>query len=475
MYKSFVLHPFIKRLRAHPGFSSADRELIAEAEAHPAYCVASRACVQRCRHASRAHAQQWNVYGSGIGIMQRRALLCRGTLCAVLVRRLMCFQGQCGAKKALHHACCVISRRHFLVSKNAAETLFEKGQRLYGEQRYREAAESWGQAALLQHAPSHAFLSSLLIDGRADVPKDEQRAFEFASGGAALGCVHSKGALGRCLVHGAGVAGDIGRGLALARESAAAGSSFGQFVLGTCYDSGCGVAKDDAEAVQWFRLAAAQGHAAAQCNLGGMFGDGDGVAKDDAEAVQWFRLAAAQGDSIAQCNLGLMLEKGQGVAKDDAEAVIWFRLAAAQGNPFAQRKLGCMFGNGDGVDQDDVEAEQWFRLAAAQGDSIAQFNLGLMFEKGQGVAKDDAEAVQWFRLAAAQEHPCATCALKRLGAVHCIDGDHPQISIDEDTQELCNHFFPNSCCQNLRWRFLKFAAGCSMTQSPNDVLSFVPR
>ena len=238
MYKSFELHPFIQRLRAHPGFSSADRELIAEAEAHPAYCSASRACVQRYRHASRAPAQQWNVYGSGIGLRQRRALLCRGALCAVLVRKLMRFQGQYGVMNALHHACCVISRRHFLVSKNAAETLFEKGQRLYGEQRYREAAESWGQAALLQHAPSHAFLSSLLFEGRADVAKDEQRAFEFASGGAALGCAHSKGALGRCLVYGAGVAKDVGRGLALARESAAAGSSFGQFVVGRCYDAG---------------------------------------------------------------------------------------------------------------------------------------------------------------------------------------------------------------------------------------------
>ena len=137
--------------------------------------------MQRCRHASQAPAQQWNVYGSGIGLRQRRALICRGALCAVLVRKLMRFQGRCGAMNALHHACCVISRRHFLVSKNAAETLFEKGQRLYGEQRYREAAESWGQAALLQHAPSHAVASSLLFRGRADLPMDERRAYEFAS------------------------------------------------------------------------------------------------------------------------------------------------------------------------------------------------------------------------------------------------------------------------------------------------------
>jgi hypothetical protein len=122
MYKSFELHPFIQRLRAHPGLASADRELITEAEAHPAYCFVSRACVQhweamlRYRHLSRAPAQQWNVYGSGIGLRQWRALLCRGALCAVLVSRLMRFQGRQVAMNALHHACCVISRRHFLVA-----------------------------------------------------------------------------------------------------------------------------------------------------------------------------------------------------------------------------------------------------------------------------------------------------------------------------------------------------------------------
>jgi TPR repeat protein len=144
--------------------------------------------MQRCRHESRAHAQQWNVYGFGIGLRQRLALLRQGAVCAVLVQKLIRFLGVYRMRNALHHACCVISRRHFLVSKNAAETLFQEGQRLYGEQRYREAAKSWGQAALLQHAPSHAFLSSMLIDGRGDVPKDEQRAFEFASGGAAVRC-----------------------------------------------------------------------------------------------------------------------------------------------------------------------------------------------------------------------------------------------------------------------------------------------
>ncbi len=118
------------------------------------------------------------------------------------------------------------------MSKGLAEDLFRKGQRLYEQQHYSDAAKSWGQAALLQLGASHAFLSNMLIDGRPAVPQDEMRAFELAAAGAAMSCVHSKGALGSCLVLGIGVVRDARKGLALARESAAAGSCFGPNNLG---------------------------------------------------------------------------------------------------------------------------------------------------------------------------------------------------------------------------------------------------
>jgi TPR repeat protein len=175
------------------------------------------------------------------------------------------------------------------------ETLFQEGQRLYGEQRFSEAAERWGRAALLWHAPSHAHLSDMLILGRPGVAVDKKRAFALAAAGAALGCAHSKGALGRCYINGYDVAKDAARGLALGRESAAAGSCFGQFVVGACYNhSYGGVAQDYAEAVRLYILAAEQGHALAQSNLGYMFENGQGVARDRTEAIRWFRLADAQ-------------------------------------------------------------------------------------------------------------------------------------------------------------------------------------
>jgi TPR repeat protein len=291
-------------------------------------------------------------------------------------------QGEYGVIYPLNLAQRIASRRHFLGSKlNQAEGVFEEGQRLYGEQFFSEAAERWGQAALLQHAPSHAHLSNMLIDGRAGVAKDRERGFAMAAAGAALGCAHSKGALGLCYFGGYGVAKDEARGLALGRESVAAGSCFGQHVVGVCYDYGYG-----------------------------------GVAQDYAETVRLYSLAAEQGHAHAQFGLGVKFQLGQGVAQDYAEAVRLYSLSAAQGYAKAQFNLGCMFLKGQGVAQDYAETVRLWSLAAAQGLAHAQFNLGYMFEQGQGVAQDYTEAVRLYILAAAQGFVQAKTSLKRLGA-----------------------------------------------------------
>jgi hypothetical protein len=252
-------------------------------------------------------------------------------------------QGESGVRQAFHLAQRMASRRHFLGSyKDEAEGVFEEGQQLYGEQRFSEAAERWGRAALLQHGPSHAHVSSMLFEGRAGVAVDVKRAFAFASAGAALGCAHSKGALGRCYFYGNDVAAYDARGLALGRESEAAGSCFGQLAVGWRYFFGCGgVARDYAEALRLYRLAAEQGHASAQFQLGFMFEDGQGVAQDSAEASRFYRLAAEQGLASAQFKLGNLCF-GTGVAQDSAEAIRWYRLAAEQGHAEAQRRLDAL-------------------------------------------------------------------------------------------------------------------------------------
>ena len=337
-------HAFIAWLETHPAlslihtFSPGCRpanEFLAELLSHPAYCTASQINILRwqsvffCRSPTfHAVTQHCNVAGViSIAMQQRRALLSRGALFGALVLKLLRLPKHRGFNRPLNLAKCIASRRHFLgLKKNHAESLFEEGLRLYGEHRFNDAAESWGRAALLQHGPSHAFVSNMLFEGRQDVAEDRERAFEFASVGAALGCAHSKGALGRCIVWR-----DPAKGLALGRESAAAGSCFGQNVVGMCYSDGLVVAEDYAEAVRALRLAAAQGHAEAQYALGTLFDNGEGVAEDAAEAARLYLLAAEQGLSAAQLSIGTAFENGRGVTKDNAQAARWYCHAVAQG------------------------------------------------------------------------------------------------------------------------------------------------
>ena len=223
-------HPFIVWFEAHPALSVAcpHQDFLDELTAHPVYCLASRISEQRwelmlhCRSPSRAHAQLCvrHVYDIDVGLKQRCTLLVRAAFSEALVRKLACFRGACSVGRLPHHAKCVISRRHFLVSKGLAEDLFREGQQFYEQERYSGAAKSWGQAALLQHGASHAFLSDMLINGRPAVPQDEKRAFELAAAGAAMGCTHSKGMLSRCYVVGNSVAQDVAKGRALQRAAA---------------------------------------------------------------------------------------------------------------------------------------------------------------------------------------------------------------------------------------------------------------
>lgn len=307
--------------------------------------------------------------------------------------------------------------------KYRAESLYQEGRQLCAEQRFSDADKSWSQAALLNHGPSHAFLSEMLFYGRPHVVRDRKRAYELASAGVVLGCKHSKGALADCYVqssYDADFPGDktlrLNLGLAVARESQEAGSCLGQTVVAWFFQFGVCVEQDYAEAARLYHLAAVQGHARAQMILGNLFRDGHGVAQDSAEAVRLYHLAAAQGDAEGQANLGYMFFQGSGTAKNCAEAVRLLRLAAAQGHARAQCSLGIWLRSVcPNLARDPAEGLSWMRIAATNGNARAQLVMGHILERGaEGVEMNTAEAVTWFSLASAQGSSAGAAALERL-------------------------------------------------------------
>jgi hypothetical protein len=336
----FQHHPTFVFFQSHlawaePSFQSLLREhdFANDILAHPVCCLASRISVHRWEglflRQKQAHPLPWNVHGFDIETRQRWALQTRGACCEVLVLRLLLFQGGVPSKRLLNLATRVLSRRHLLGSKNQTDCLFAEGQRLYGQRRFMEAANSWGQAALLKHGPSHAFLSDMLIDNPMEIRKwsgyvplqghlgarynhssTNKLAFRLASAGALLGCAHSKGALARCYMSGIGVFDSWNAAGPLAKESADTGSCIGQFVMGLQ----ALIEHSDVEAAVWFYQAAEQGHATSQFNLGLMFLEGKGVPQDTTEATRWLEKASAQGHVEAH-NAVPKRRRGVGVAK----------------------------------------------------------------------------------------------------------------------------------------------------------------
>ena len=102
-------------------------DFIAELLAHPVYSLASMInekhfeAVAR-RRAVSTRALPWHALRVSIGVPQRLAVVCRGGLSTLLVQRLICFGKERAVKRALKHATCVMSRRHFVGLKDRIPT-----------------------------------------------------------------------------------------------------------------------------------------------------------------------------------------------------------------------------------------------------------------------------------------------------------------------------------------------------------------
>jgi hypothetical protein len=304
---------------------------------------------------------------------------------------------------------------------------------MYGEQRFNEAAERWGRAALQPRAPSLAHLWDMLIDGRQNVPRDVGRAFELDAAAVAVESAQTKQQMDskphKVLVS----CSDEKRGelLEFFKQNALRLSHHRFHIVGSylhrqisellapfkpappmCIESLLDIVPSikNGTVDAWIfflqsrAVSLVLSEALNLATCGPMI-----VAFNPVSASVFLCTPDAaemrfQGHAGAQFNLGSMYAKGLGVAKDDAEALRLYRLAADQGHADAQFNLGVIYAEGQGVAQDDAEAVQLYRLAADQGHARAQYNLGVMYAEGQGVAQDDAEAVQLYRLAADQGH-----------------------------------------------------------------------
>ena len=258
-----------------------------------------------------------------------------------------------------------------------AEQLWEQGNKLYDQGRYKDAA----------------------------------RDYEAAAG---LGYPDGMNSLGLLYLNGEGVAQDYLRAVELFRQTADRNNQYGWWNLGRCYANGWGVEKSETEAFRAYLHAAELGHSGARNQVGYMLLNGIGTDQDDVQAFSWFQKAAEQGYALGQANVGFCYENGRGTDQNEAEALAWYLRAAEQGDDFSQNNAGVLYLEGRGAAKDERKAVELFRQAAGQDYMYAWYNLGRCYENGWGVPRDPAKALESYQKAAKLGHDTARGEAERL-------------------------------------------------------------
>jgi len=293
-----------------------------------------------------------------------------------------------------------------MLKKIISNRNFKKGELLFSQKDYKNAAEYFRKAAEDGHADAQ-FKFGILHGKGLGVAKNKEESLRWLGKAAGQGHAGAKKELG-LIKRGEEITEekikpeDQEESLVSIRYEAENGNPEMQYQLGKIYCNGTGVQQDYAEAVKWTKMAAEQRHVLGQYNMGHLYLFGKGVEKDSKEAMRWFKKAAEQGDIDAQYTLGVAYCKGDGVERDYNEAAKRFRKAAEHGHIDAQCLLGALYNDGKGVKKDDHKAVEWYRKAAEQGDAGAQYNLGIAYFIGKGVTGNFTKAVEWFDKAVEQ-------------------------------------------------------------------------
>ncbi len=250
------------------------------------------------------------------------------------------------------------------------------------------------------------------------MPADARYAVAYYRLAAEAGEAHGQAELGRCLLHGRGIAADRRRGEALLRAAAEGGwpSALGElerywFAAGERLLHGR--PPDPAGAARHYRKAAELGHRRAALMLAECLRHGVGGEPDLPQAMVWYRKAASLFD--AKIALGDMYYFGWGVERNAREAVRWYEQAVAQHeDAYAMYSLGYCLLHGEGTRRDARAGLRWLRQSALLGEVDAQYELGTAYYRGTGTATNSRLAMRWLRSAARLGHAQALAFLERV-------------------------------------------------------------
>lgn len=190
-----------------------------------------------------------------------------------------------------------------------AQDFFQRGEKAYYNQNYKEAVDWYERAIELDHLESMKSLALMYATGRG-IKQNRQRANQ----------------LYRKL-------------LPKLRVAAADGDISAMRTLAYMLENGLGVPQRRSAAIGWYKQAANSGDIASMRNLSTIYDLGVYIPRDTKESIRWLEQAADNGDAVSMYELGKRHEYGNGVTANRDQAIHWYQTAASFGDNDAQKAL----------------------------------------------------------------------------------------------------------------------------------------
>ena len=274
------------------------------------------------------------------------------------------------------------------LSGSGVELDLEKGQELLFE------------SAQLGFGPAQLALGEALLFGNIGLDRNEEQAWYWLNRALEHGLPLAKYYVGQIYYQGRVVPKDIQKAFQFALQAAEEGEPVAYRTVGFSYWNGDGIARNEREAIKWLKRAAESGDidAIAKLAVTYMYG-GDSIEADRSVAIKYLIQGSDGGDPWAQYNLGLAYLEGNGVDQDTKRAIELFSLSATAGDAFAMFDLGKVLLTNLDDDIRDSELGVYWIEKAREEEKFRRYGaqiLAKFYEDDIGVTPNYSRAIELY-------------------------------------------------------------------------------
>lgn len=282
------------------------------------------------------------------------------------------------------------------------DKLFMLGLDQYNLDDFDKAKEFFYEAAKCNHPLAMYYLGNIYNYALGDVNKDLEKAYNWYSKSASMGCDKAMNKLAIWYWNGHYINQNKLKAKELFLKAAEKGNIDSMYNLSLLLTENYDYNSEELKtAIYWLNKSGDLGLNISYNKIGDLL-EQKGELNT---AFEYYLKAANAGAASGQCNTARFLKNGKLVGNgsfervDYEEAFYWAKLSASQYYGLGMYILGSCYEEGIGVDKNITKAICWYQKAADKNISLAQLDLGIIYIKGKNVPRDLNKAKYWLKKA----------------------------------------------------------------------------